>query len=184
MGMPATDDHVTTIDELLALPDDGLRHELLDGTHVVTPAPSYPHQHALGKLFLELAKQLREWPTLEVLWSPADLQLGERTLVQPDIFVLERLHGKKITSWTEAPAPVLVVEALSPSTAQRDRGAKRRIYQQAGVAECWIVDLEARLIERWSPEDRRPEICDSTLCWQLPNGASGEIDVVTLFEKL
>ena len=40
MGMPDPQ-AVTTSEELLALPDDGLRHELRDGERVVTPAPSW-----------------------------------------------------------------------------------------------------------------------------------------------
>lgn len=184
MGMPATDDRITTIDDLLALPDDGLRHELLDGIHVVTPAPSYQHQVALSVLFSQLADQLRGWATLEVLWSPADLVLGKNTLVQPDIFVLELEPGQTITSWKEAPVPVLVVEALSASTAQRDRGVKRRTYQRAGVAQYWIIDVDARLVERWTPQDERPEICDSVLRWKLPNGAEGEIHLPPLFGKI
>ncbi len=49
MGMPAPRS-VTTIDELLALPEDGMRHELLDGVHVVTPAPTRVHQRVLRRL--------------------------------------------------------------------------------------------------------------------------------------
>src|SRR5256885_17055600 len=49
MVMPTRETAVTTVEELLALPDDGLRHELLDGVHVVTPAPAYPHQAVLGE---------------------------------------------------------------------------------------------------------------------------------------
>jgi hypothetical protein len=54
-----------------------------------------------------------------------------------------------VREWSEIGVPVLAIEFLSPSTASRDRGAKRRIYQRAGVAEYWTVDLDARLVERW-----------------------------------
>ena len=50
MGMPATHGAITTIEELLALPEDGMRHELLDGVHAVTPAPQYLHQKAVVEL--------------------------------------------------------------------------------------------------------------------------------------
>ena len=46
-------------------------------------------------------------------------------------------------SWKDAPTPILVVEILSDSTAIRDLGAKRKLYNRAGVAEYWIVDLPA-----------------------------------------
>ena len=49
MAMPTRETAVTTIEELLALPDDGKRLELLDGVHVVPLAPEYPHQGVLGE---------------------------------------------------------------------------------------------------------------------------------------
>ena len=174
---------MSTIEELLALPEDGLRHELLDGVHVVTPAPEYPHQAVLGELFVALHKALEGNAELQVLASPADIVLSPRTLVQPDLFVIRRQPGRSIKKWREVGVPVLAIELLSPSTAARDRGAKRRIYQQAGVAEYWIVDLDARLVERWRPRDERPEIMMDTLRWQPgPNLAVIVIELTDLFE--
>ena len=170
MGMPATTEApVTTIEALLALPDDGMRHELLDGEHVVTPAPAYPHQSALSRLQSALSMALAGRTDLEALWSPADIVLGPRTLVQPDLFVIRVNPASPPSSWRDVGVPVVAIEVLSPGTASRDRGAKRRIYQRAGVGEYWIVDLDARLIERWTPSDIRPEILDEWLIW-APEG--------------
>jgi hypothetical protein len=63
MAMPASPAPITTIEELLALPEDSLRHELLDGLHVVTPAPEYPHQALLGALAFSIRRQLEGNPT-------------------------------------------------------------------------------------------------------------------------
>jgi Uma2 family endonuclease len=184
MGMPAVFPPVTTIEELLALPDDGLRHELLDGVHVVTPAPSLLHQRTVGWLCLHLRAALQRCRDAELFTSPADVVLGPRTLVQPDIFVVRREPGRKLEHWADVGVPLLAIEILSPTTALRDRGAKRRIYQRAGVAEYWIVDLDARLIERWRPEDSRPEIVDEMLEWALTGGAAGRLDVRQLFAEV
>ncbi len=73
-------------------------------------------------------------------------------------------------TWSEAGVPVLAIEVISPTSAPRDRGTKRRIYQQAGVGEYWIVDVDARIIERWHPEDQRPEIVHERLTAELPGG--------------
>ena len=77
---------------------------------------------------------------------------------------------------------LLAVEILSPGTAIRDRGVKRRLYQREGVPEYWIVDLEARLIERWRPSDLRPEIAHETIEW-TPAGATAShmIDLADYF---
>ena len=177
MVMPVPHRSVTTIEDLLALPEDGLRHELLEGEHVVTPAPEYFHQVALAGIYDALKRDLAARDDFQLLWSPADIVLGPSTLVQPDLFILRVQPGKPYRSWKEVGTPALVIEALSPSTAPRDRGKKRRIYQRAGVSEYWIVDLAARLIERWRPADARPEILDEAMQWELPGGAKGEFDV-------
>jgi Uma2 family endonuclease len=182
--MPALYPPVTTIEALLALPEDGLRHELLDGVHVVTPAPSLLHQRALRALWEHLRTVLTGRPEVESFWSPADVVLGPRTLVQPDLFVVRRVAGQRLERWADVGVPLLAIEILSPKTAPRDRGAKRRIYQSAGVAEYWIVDLDARLVERWRPGDSRPEIVGEVLEWSLPGGAAGRLDVARLFAEI
>jgi len=186
MGMPATTEApVTTIEALLALPDDGMRHELLDGEHVVTPAPAYPHQSALSRLQSALSMALAGRTDLEVLSSPADVVLGPRTLVQPDLFVIRVNPTAPPASWQDVGVPVVAIEILSPGTASRDRGIKRRIYQRAGVSEYWIVDLDARLIERWTPSDIRPEILDERLVWAPEDEPSLlSLDLTSLFGPL
>ncbi len=181
MAMPAPQP-VTTIEELLALPEDSMRHELLDGEHVVTPAPTRQHQRVLLHFLQALAPSLEGQTEVEILWSPADIHLGQRTLVQPDLFILAR-HGT-YTEWRDAPVPYLLIEALSPATAARDRNQKRRIYLEAGVEEYWIVDIDARLVERWRSGDDRPEIVDDVLTWSLTAGVSGSIHLIELFDRI
>jgi hypothetical protein len=65
---------------------------------------------------------------------------------------------------------LLAVEVLSPSTARHDRGGRRVHYQKAGVAEYWIADLDARVVERWRPDDERPEVIRDRMIWH-PDGA-------------
>ena len=184
MAMPASPAPITTIEELLALPKDSLRHELLDGLHVVTPAPEYPHQALLGAFAFAIRRQLEGNPTFELLSSPADIILGPHTLVQPDLFVIRKSPQQTIKRWRDVGVPVLAIEFLSAGTAARDRGAKRRIYQRAGVAEYWIVDLDARLVERWRPEDVRPEILSAELTWKAPDAARITLDLPRLFESV
>ena len=57
-------------------------------------------------------------------------------------------------------------EVLSPSTARADRHRKRLIYQDQRVPEYWVVDLDARLVERWRPDDARAELMAERLEWQ------------------
>jgi Uma2 family endonuclease len=166
MSMPAMRP-VTTIEELWALPEDGQRHELLDGVHVVTPSPTYGHQSVVSRLLAALFRATEARSDLQLLTSPADIRLGPRTVVQPDLFVCRVDPASPPRGWPDLGTPILAIEVLSPGTASRDRGAKRRIYQQAGVGEYWVVDPDARLIERWTPADARPEIVDEVLEWRV-----------------
>lgn len=176
MVMPATGSEITTVEQLLALPEDGMRHELLAGEHVVTPSPAVVHQWILAQLFTMLSGFLARHPNLTVLSSPADIRLELRdTVVQPDLFVFRTEGGNPPEDWNAVGIPVLAIEILSPGTASRDRGKKRELYQQAGVAEYWVVDSDARLVERWQPEDERPEVLRDELLWQPDPEAEGLI---------
>ena len=183
-AIPTADPQVTTIEQLLALSKDDLRHELLQGVHVVTPAPSGRHQHALALLFRYLDSALALSEEHVVLWSPADLVLASETLVQPDLFVIKKAAGEPV-EWGKLGVPLLVVEVLSRSTAPRDRGSKRKIYQQAGVKHYWIVDLDARLIERWRAADERPEVLHEVIEWTPePDRPTAQLDLRSFFREV
>lgn len=183
MGMPAPEP-ITTIEELLALPEDGLGHELLDGEHVVSPAPSPNHQRAVGEFWDILRRSIQGRTDVEVFGSPADIQLSPRTLVQPDVFILRTDPHRRLENWADAPVPILAVEILSPTTAARDRGAKRRLYLEAGVEEYWIADLDARIIERWRRGDDRPEVVDEVLESTLSIGVSWSVALPEVFGRI
>jgi Uma2 family endonuclease len=163
MAMPAPTLEWTA-DMARALPDDGQRYEVLDGALFVTPAPSTRHQWIVGALYRALFDYTAVHRIGRAMLSPADIQFSPRRLVQPDVFVTpwtDRLPA----SWREISTLLLAIEVLSPTTARADRHVKRRLYQQERVAEYWIVDPDARLIERWRPEDTRPELCDASITW-------------------
>lgn len=164
MGMPAQQSEWTA-EEAIALPADGNRYEVLDGELFVTPAPSWRHQAVVGRLFERLAPYVREQALGWAMLSPADISFTPRRLVQPDIFVVSQGAGSEPTSWAQVRDLLLTVEVLSPSTAHADRLVKRRIYQQQRVSEYWIIDLDARLVERWRPTDERPELVSEFLTW-------------------
>ncbi len=184
MGMPHTADRWTAAD-VRALPDDGNRYELIGGELIVTPAPGGKHQSALSALFERLAPFVRSAvPGARVLWSPADLAFGEDEVLQPDLFVCLTPSGRPPEQWSDITSLLLVIEVVSPRSARYDRTVKRFRYQRAGVPDYWIVDLDARLVERWTPADTRPEIVTGTLRWQ-PDGAPAalDLDLGAVFEE-
>jgi Uma2 family endonuclease len=174
-----------TADMVRALPDDGNRYEVVDGELLVTPAPADLHQRAVSLLLQILDPFARAQHLGEALPSPADIELDRHGLVQPDVFVRGLVHGRPAGGWDSGAPLLLVVEALSPSTARADRTTKRRRFQRAGIPEYWIVDLDARVIERWRPDDQRPEILSDRITWH-PEGATEPlaIDLQSLFARI
>ena len=164
MGMPQTSGPWTA-EQVRALPDDGNRYELVEGQLVVTPAPQGGHQVAAFRLGVLLDRYLDTTGAGHVLLAPADIKLGDDEILQPDLFVYRTATGRELREWSEITELLLVIEVLSPSTARFDRQLKRRRYQRARVPEYWIVDLDARLVERWRPDDERPEVLGETLDW-------------------
>ncbi len=124
-----------TREDLDALPDDGLRHELIDGTFVMSPAPGYPHQSMVGALHVALVAASQD-TDLKVLLAPFDVVLGPN-VVEPDLLVAPRSAFQPRDLPT---APVLAVEVRSPSTGWLDEGRKLTLYEEYGIASYWLVD--------------------------------------------
>jgi Uma2 family endonuclease len=125
------------------MPEDGNRHEIIGGDHFMTPAPSLWHQDISRILMLLLAPWARKHHRGRVYDAPVDVQLGDNDIVQPDVVFVSTERKAILTPQRIVGAPDLVVEILSPSTADRDREVKRDTYDRFGVIEYWIVDPDA-----------------------------------------
>jgi Uma2 family endonuclease len=174
-----------TVEMVRALPDDGKRYELIDGELLVTPSPSYSHQSAVAELFSRLRAFLAPRKLGVVKVAPLDVWLSPDEFVQPDVFVLPAIEGRAPRSVEEAGRLLLVIEVRSSSTARADSVTKRLRYQRWRIPEYWIVDVDARCIERWRPDDERPEMLVDRITWR-PEGASEEmvIEVAEFFEAM
>lgn len=185
MGMPETIRRWTR-EEVLALPDDGNRYELVDGELLVSPSPRALHQRAVLALVELIGPYVRHHRLGSVGLAPADLDLGTSQVSQPDLFVVGlKPDGREPTDWPDYGVPLFIAEIASPSTARYDRITKRRRYQRSRVAEYWIVDVDARAVERWRPEDERPEVVDALIEWR-PRGEEGPliIDLSAFFRRV
>lgn len=158
------------------LPDDGNRYEVVGGALLVSPAPSWPHQGAIRELFLRLHPYISAHAIGTAIWAPADVEFDEHNMVEPDLFVVPRVDGRTPRSWQEAERLILAVEVLSPRSKRADRLVKRHLYQRRGVPEYWIVDLEARAIERWRPTDDQPVVFADHLAWR-PEASAPPLEI-------
>lgn len=172
MGMPIGQMRHWSVEDVLALPDDGNRYEVVDGELLVTPAPRRVHQLIAGEFFHELRTWLKG-PGKSVgvaFMAPVDVPLDPNTLVQPDVVVLPALDRTTLLGEGPAPKPVLAIEVLSLGTARNDRLTKRPRFQRSGI-ECWLVDIDARRVEQWAPTAEAPVVCMDRLTW-APEGAA------------
>jgi Uma2 family endonuclease len=136
-----------TYDDFVRFPDDGLRHELIDGEHYVTPSPNDKHQTILANLHLLIGVWVRAHATGKAWIAPFDVVLSRSDVVEPDLLYMS--NQRKAEVLTEANVqgpPELVVEVGSPSTRRRDETIKRALYERAGVSEYWFVDTELDVV--------------------------------------
>ena len=123
------------------------RYELLDGELLLTPAPNLKHQRLQLRLGMRLAQFIEERGLGELFFAPCDVVLSNTDVVQPDLLFVSRERQYLLSGGDNVRgAPDLVVEILSPGTAERDRGYKRTLYARHGVKEYWLVDPAAETV--------------------------------------
>jgi len=136
-----------TYDDFVLFPDDGKRHELIDGEHYVTPSPNVRHQQIQGDLFALMWNYLEAHPIGRVFTSRLDVVFSRFDVIEPDIMYLSHERaGDVLTKANLQGAPELVIEIGSPSTRQRDETIKRHLYERSGVSEYWVVDPEIDVV--------------------------------------
>ena len=152
-----------TVADLERLPDDGNRYEILHGELLVTPLPSNGHQC----ISIDLSFLFVQWCRMHTGWAvraPGGMYVSETNWFEPDLCVYAVPHRTDLP-WKAMPAPLLVIEILSNSTAKRDRHRKRPAYLANGVREVWLIDRAKRVIERWTAASEFPETLQGSITW-------------------
>jgi Uma2 family endonuclease len=153
---PASPGVKLTYDDFVHFPDDGKRHELIDGEHYVTPSPNTRHQRISGNLHWLLRSYLEQHPLGQVFFAPYDVVFSDFDVVEPDLLYLSNARAAEVLTPVHAKGvPELVVEIASKGTRQRDETIKRRLYERVGVSEYWVVDPAIDVIRIYRPEGER-----------------------------
>ena len=135
-----------TYDDLLQIPDDARRYELIAGELIELPSPDPVHQRVLRWLLRRVDDLVTERQLGEVFCAPLDLRFEPTEIVQPDLIFLSYERFGVVSGRPIDGAPDLIVEILSPSTRDKDLVEKKALYERFGVREYWTVDPEARAI--------------------------------------
>ncbi len=168
--------------DLQFTPDDGRRYELVRGDLLVTPSPSLTHQRVSKRLHRILEDYFESRSIGEVFCAPTDVILTPRDVFVPDLVVVAD-PSDTAERGIERP-PLLVVEILSPSTRQADRGVKATRYAELGIEHYWIVDPEAKRIDCLRSESGafRPVVeAQGNTTLTHPNWSGLEIDLAALW---
>jgi len=137
--------------DVLAAPEHMVA-EVIDGELHLQPRPAMPHARAASRMSGVLGEPFdrgRGGPGGWIILFEPELHLGpEPDILVPDLasWRRERLPEVPDSAFVTI-APDWVCEIVSPSTARRDRGPKRRIYAREGVAWLWLVDPSAKTLE-------------------------------------
>jgi Uma2 family endonuclease len=151
--MASTSSLKLTVDDYLALPEDGRYYQLIDGDLVTAPSPLRYHQQILVRLSHRIMTHLNEHPGGELNIGPFDVHLDKHNVFQPDLCWFSDDRLRLLSRRGAEGAPDWVVEVLSESTARTDRVPKRTLYAKFGVREFWLIDPESDLIERYLLQD-------------------------------
>lgn len=150
-----------TYRDYICFPDDGKRHEIIGGAHVMNPAPSTYHQFVSRRIQFQLYSKIELAGLGSVINAPVDVQVSEYDIVQPDIVVVLK-ENRIITPSKVKGIPDHIIEILSPSTENNDRHLKKNLYERCGVPEYWIVDpFEHSIVQLRLCNFRYEEILDA-----------------------
>jgi Uma2 family endonuclease len=146
MALQKPESHAWTWEDLVALPDDGKRYEIIMGELHEMPGPGMVHVQVVANL-VELVVSLVRQFGLRLYTAPADLFIRDGNPVQPDLLAI-RPNGScaRTARGFEGP-PELVIEVVSPSNREHDDLTKRALYGLGGVGEYWVVDPERQTVE-------------------------------------
>jgi Uma2 family endonuclease len=136
-----------TYEDYRLIPDDGKRHELIEGEHVMSPSPNTKHQRIAGSLLTALKNFLHDHPLGEIFIAPYDVVLSDFDVVQPDLVFVAAAQASIITNDNIRGIPTLVVEILSEGNRKLDETIKRQRYEHYGIAEYWIIDPEIEQVK-------------------------------------
>jgi Uma2 family endonuclease len=138
-----------TYEDYLLFPEDGLRHEILDGEHYVTSAPSLWHQTASANLTYFFVGFLRRNPLGRLFHAPFEVVLSEHDIVQPDLLFISNERDAIVTEKNVQGAPDLVIEILSERNRRLDEVLKLQAYERFGAREYWIFDPILKTTKVW-----------------------------------
>ncbi|MGH2801828.1 MAG: Uma2 family endonuclease [Thermoleophilaceae bacterium] len=134
-----------TADEYYAVSVEGDRKQLVDG-EIVVNEPKPIHSLLQGRLFMAVQQWVEGGERRGLALLPTDVRMDEYNVYGPDLLWFAEDRRPADLSRYPDEVPDLCVEVRSPGTWRYDVGAKKRVYEQGGLAELWLVDDVAQTV--------------------------------------
>ena len=145
----ASTTHLMTADELIRLPDDGYRHELIKGELLTMSPTGAEHGMITVNLTFLLAQYIRKHK-LGVLFGAETgfkLESSPDTVLAPDVAFIRRERLTTISRGYHPGAPDLVVEVLSPGDRASKVDDKTARWLSLGASVVWLVNAKTRTVQ-------------------------------------
>ena len=124
---------------------EGTLAEVINRTLYVSPSPTPYHGKVSSRIRYETFRHVLENDLGEMYDHPVDVYLkGGTDVVIPDIIFVSKDNSLIVDRKGLHGAPDLHIEILSPGTRKRDLTIKKKLYEESGVKEYWIVDPDTK----------------------------------------
>jgi Uma2 family endonuclease len=138
-----------TYEDYVRIPEDGKRHEIIDGVHYVSGTPYLRHQRVLRRLLYRIGVFVEDHRLGEIFFAPTDVVLSPHDIIQPDLLFVSNERSSILTEANIQGAPDLLIEILGERNRRLDEVIKRRAYERFGVREYWIFDPRWKTAQVW-----------------------------------
>ncbi|WP_341527902.1 Uma2 family endonuclease [Nostoc sp. UHCC 0302] len=147
-----------TLQEFLALPEEDITYELVDGEAKPKMAPKRYHSRLTGTIYTLLSQGLQNRGEVGIEWAVTLKRNGRDWVPVPDLLYVSysRLPSEVIENEACPVPPDLVIEIISPDQTFGQMSAKATDYLDAGVLRVWVVDAKAKTVTIFYP-DARPQ---------------------------
>lgn len=128
--------------EVMALPEDGHRYELIDGGLIVNPPPAPRHQSTSYRLHRLLENAADEAGAQVVIFEGVGIDMPDGNLLIPDLLVAKAGANSLNRPLIDPEDILMVAEIVSPGSRRRDRAVKPYMYAEAGIPRYWRIEID------------------------------------------
>lgn len=163
-----------TFEQFEQFPDDGMKHELLQGEHIILPPPKLRHSNLQHKLLRALQPYVDQHQLGDVRIE-AGFKLSKDTWLQPDVSFIRtaQLTSADPDGYLEG-SPAIAIEVASESNTAAQLDQKLGLYFAHGAEEVWVVYPKTRRVRAYYPDGRSQTFAhgdirtDSLPGWSTP----------------